>query len=201
VVRNITIDQGLSDTHLVAIVQDGDGFLWFGTADGLNRYDGYEIRVFDHEPENPRSLGSSFVQALHVDRAGTLWVGTLGGGLSRYDPLREDFVRFQHDPEDPESLAGDEVFSICSDRTSALWLATSNGLDRMDPSSGRFRHFRHEPEDPMSVSSDGVYSVIEDRGGSIWIGTGLGLDHMVLTDGNGRFTHYRHDAGDPKRPS
>jgi hypothetical protein len=104
VIRNISIDQGLSDTHLRAIVQDGDGFLWFGTADGLNRYDGYEIRIFDHEPENPRSLGSSFVQALHVDRAGTLWVGTLGGGLSRYEALREDFVRFQHDPEGAPTL-------------------------------------------------------------------------------------------------
>ncbi|MGH9323625.1 MAG: two-component regulator propeller domain-containing protein [Vicinamibacteria bacterium] len=73
--------------------------------------------VWCHEPGNPRSLGSSYVHTLHVDRRGTLWVGTIGGGLNRYDPLTEDSVRFPHQTGDPESLAADEVSSICEDGT------------------------------------------------------------------------------------
>jgi len=73
--RHLSIEQGLSDGHLRTIVQDPRGFLWFGTIDGLNRYDGYEIRIFRHDPENPRSLGANFVRALHVDRGGRLYHG------------------------------------------------------------------------------------------------------------------------------
>jgi len=83
--RHLSIEGGLSDGHLRTIVQDQRGFLWFGTIDGLNRYDGYEIRVFRHDPENPRSLGANFVRALHVDRKGGLWVATIGGGLNLFD--------------------------------------------------------------------------------------------------------------------
>jgi ligand-binding sensor domain-containing protein len=75
-IRRIGLEEGLSDTHLRSIIQDRDGFLWFGTADGLNRYDGYQIRIFAHDPKDPRSLGSSFVSTLTLDRSGNLWVGT-----------------------------------------------------------------------------------------------------------------------------
>ncbi len=196
--RHIDLDHGLSDTHLRSIVQDREGFLWFGTLDGLNRYDGYEIRIFAHDPANPRSLASNYVQTLHVDRSGTLWVGTLGGGLHRYAPRTRDFDRFQHDPDDAESLASDEVFSICDEEGGVLWIATSKGLDRFLVSSRRFHHFQHDPDDSGSLADDNVYAVIRDRQGSIWVGTGRGLDRMERSAGQVRFGHYRHDPDDPQ---
>ncbi len=196
VFRHISIEQGLSDSHVRSIVQDHQGFLWFATADGLNRFDGYQMRIFRGEPGNPRSLGSNFVYTLFVDRSGRLWAGTLGGGLHRFDPLTEDFVRYQHDPNDSDSLADNQVHAICDDRTGALWVATSKGLDRMDASSGRFRHYRHDPRDPESLSHDDVYSVIEDRAGTLWAATyGGGLNRMV--EAGGRFVRYPHDPESP----
>ena len=196
--RHLSIEQGLSDGHLRTIVQDPRGFLWFGTIDGLNRYDGYEIRIFRHDPENPRSLGANFVRALHVDRGGRLWVATIGGGLNLFDPRTEDFVRYEHDPADPQSLGSNEVRSLWEGRAGELWIATSNGLDRMDP-SGRFRHYRHDPNDPNSLSHDDVYSVLEDRRGSLWVATyGGGLDRLNPAAGREEFVHYRHDPKDPE---
>jgi len=195
--RQIAIEQGLSDSHVRAIVQDPDGFLWFATIDGLNRYDGYEIRIFAHEPGNARTLGSNFVRTLYVDRSGSLWVGTIGGGLHRYEPLTEEFIRYQHDPANPESIANNDVYSMWDDGKGALWIGTARGLDRMDLSSGRFRHLRHDPADPESLSHDEVYSIIQDRRGSIWVGTAGGVNRMVETGNRARFAHYRHDPGDP----
>jgi PAS domain S-box-containing protein len=195
--RQLSIPDGLSDGHVRTIVQDGRGFLWFGTIDGLNRYDGYQLRVFRHESDNARSLASNFVRALYVDRSGTLWVGTVGGGLDRFEPLTEDFVHYRDDPKDPESLGADDVHSIAQDRSGALWIATSRGLDRMDPSTGRFRHYRHDAGNPESLSHDDVYAVLEDARGALWVGTnGGGLDRGVLGSEPLRFVHYRHDPGD-----
>jgi ligand-binding sensor domain-containing protein/signal transduction histidine kinase len=197
VFRHLAIEEGLSDTHLRSIVQDRDGFLWFGTVDGLNRYDGYQIRIFRHEPGEASSLGSSFVHTLSVDRSGSLWVGTIGGGLNRYDPLTEGFVRYQHDPADPESLGSNEIHSIWDDGNGALWIGTAMGLDRMDLSSGRFRHYRHDPDDPESLSHDDVFTLIQDRRGSLWVGTAGGLNRLVESTDRARFSRFPHDARDP----
>ena len=97
---HISLEQGLSQSVVTAMAQDRTGFLWLGTQDGLNRYDGYTFRVFRNEPGNATSLGNNYITALAVDGAGDLWIGTNGGGLDRFDPGTETFTHFRHDPND-----------------------------------------------------------------------------------------------------
>ncbi len=91
--ENLTIDDGLSQSSVFAIVQDRRGLMWFGTWDGLNRYDGYRFTIYKNDQQNPYSLADNEVRALHLDSLGNLWVGTMGG-LCRFDPEKERCVRY-----------------------------------------------------------------------------------------------------------
>src|SRR5437762_13751374 len=144
---------GLSQTRVAQIVQDDQGFMWFGTQYGLNRYDGYKVRVFVHDPQSWNSLGCAFVTALFKDRSGTLWVGC-DQVLDRFDPATETFTHYQVEPADSEDLGA--VVHISQDRTGMLWLATGTGSDRFDPATGGIKHFRHNPDDPSSVSTNDI---------------------------------------------
>jgi PAS domain S-box-containing protein len=195
---HLTSEDGLSSNRVTSILVDSKGYLWFGTFDGLNRYDGYEFQVFKHKPEDPNSLSANIVQVIYEDLEGTIWLGTIGGGLNRYDPRSESFTRYRHDPNDPQSLGSDRVFSIYQDRDGVLWIGTGGGgLNRYDPESDGFERFQHKPDDPRSLSNDTVRAIMEDADGEMLIGTdGGGLNHF---DRQSRiFSAYRHDPDDPK---
>ncbi len=82
----ISLEQGLSQCSIFAIIQDHHGFLWFGTQDGVNRYDGYGFTIFKYDPYNPEALSDNFVTAVYEDRSGTIWIGTHAGGLNKFNP-------------------------------------------------------------------------------------------------------------------
>src|SRR5215475_3209540 len=118
---HITIEQGLSDQRVQAIVQDRAGFMWFGTNNGLNRFDGYTIVAYRHDPTNPHSLSGNLVEDLYEDRSGTMWVGTRSG-LNAFDRRTERFTRYRNDPANPHSLSDNTVIAIHEDRSGVLWL-------------------------------------------------------------------------------
>src|SRR5207302_612852 len=119
---------GLSQTKVAQIVQDDQGFMWFGTQYGLNRYDGYNFKVFVHDPRKPNSLSGVFINALFKDRTGTLWVGC-DQFLNKFDRKTETFTQY----------AVPSVYHISQDTTGVLWLATTSGLYELDPATGRIR--------------------------------------------------------------
>jgi PAS domain S-box-containing protein len=195
--EHISLEDGLSQAFVACTLQDRDGFMWFGTQEGLNRYDGYTFKVFSYDPEDPKSLSNNFVKTIYQDSMGMIWVGTDGGGLNLYDPLTESFEAFRHDPDDPSSLSHDRVRAIVEDESGRLWMGTDGGgLNRFDRRTRAFSHFRHDPDNPATLSQDHVRSLIADRQGALWIGMdGGGLSHFEPE--SGLFTHFRHTEDAP----
>lgn len=194
--ERLSLEQGLSQSSVYAILRDSKGFMWFATQEGLNKYDGYSFTVYKHVPGDPYSLSHNFVWTLYADRTGIMWVGTGGGGLDRFDRRTG---RFFHYPSDSgkDSLSGGIVRAICEGQGDVLWIGTQGGgLNELDRATGRFKHYYHDRADPHSLSSNVVLSVYTDRAGSLWVGTdGGGLDR--LDRATGRFVHYRNDPRDP----
>ncbi len=193
--EHLSRDKGLSQAYVYAIAQDDEGFMWFGTQEGLNRFDGYEFRVFAHDPQDPDSLSDESIRTMIKDRSGTLWIGTDAGGLSRLDSGSKSFRNYLHDPEDPESLSDNRVRVIFEDSGGGLWVGTDgSGLERFDRETGTFEHFPHNPFDATSLGGNQVWGILEDSKGSLWVGTEAGLSRM---DGSsGEFLHFRNDPDD-----
>ena len=195
-VEHLSTEHGLSSNAINSMVQDHAGFLWIGTGDGLNRYDGYELTVYRNDPFAPRSLAGNRVRVVFVDHLGTLWIGT-DQGLSRYHRPGDDFQRYPSVPGDPDSLSHQRVNILTEDRAGVLWIGTHRGgLNRLERSTGRFTHYRHDPENPNSLSSDEVWAVHEDRAGVLWVGTDVGGLNRFDREA-GRWAHFVPVAGRP----
>lgn len=178
--ERISLEEGLSQSVVNAIIQDSKGFMWFATQDGLNKYDGYTFEIYEHDPHDPTTLSDNYIECLIEDDTGIIWVGTYGGGLNSYDPHTETFTRYLHDPNDSNSPANNEIRALLTDQRGYLWIGTwGGGLDRFDPKREAFTHFTHDPEDTSSLSHNVVRSIFEDSSGNLWIGTwGGGLNRF-----------------------
>ncbi len=195
--ETLDIEDGLSQNTVACILQDRTGFIWLGTQDGLNRYDGYSFTRYKRAPHDPSTLTHDTIQAMVEDPSGDLWIGTDGGGLNRWHRETDAFTHLRHDPNDPASLSGDRARALLIDRRGALWVGTlESGLNRVDPATGAIERFRHDPDDPGSLGDDRVRALYQDRLGNLWVATRRGLD--VFRRATASFVHYRHDPGDPE---
>ena len=180
----LSVEQGLSQNTVQAVLQDHVGFLWFGTEEGLNRFDGYSFVVFKHDPADPHSLPHDAISALHEDGRRRLWVGTWRG-LSLFDRATETFA----------AVAGirQRVTAIADGPDGRLWVGTDgDGLFAVDTTE-RAVQYRHRDDDPASLASNAVSALRFDRQGRLWIGTrNAGLD--VMEDGGAK--HFRHHLGE-----
>ncbi|MBA3541565.1 MAG: SpoIIE family protein phosphatase [Deltaproteobacteria bacterium] len=159
----LTIAEGLPSPNVKAIVQDKRGFMWFGTEDGLARYDGVKMRVFRTSETDPASLSSVYITALELDPSGKLWVGTPEGGVNLYDPETDKFTRFTRGKG---SLSSEGVTAIARDPKGRIWFAMSGGgLNRFEPATNTFTEFVTKPLDAA------ITAIHADKAGTLWLGT------------------------------
>lgn len=174
--EHLTMRDGLSQSTVMSILQDSQGFLWLATESGLDRYDGYSIREYRRERGNEHGLVNDYIWKIAEDPHGDLWLATYGGGIARWDRRNDRFQQFRHDPNNPDSLASDAIRTLLIDSNGRVWAANErHGLDVLDPQTGRVRHYRSDPNNPRSLVTDAVFALYSDRSGRLWVGTDRGL--------------------------
>ncbi|MBI1769742.1 MAG: response regulator [Bacteroidetes bacterium] len=169
--ERIGTNAGLSQSNVTCMLQDRHGFMWFGTRDGLNKYDGYKFTVYRSDEKNENSLSSNFIMDLVEDAKGNLWIGTYGGGLNLFNIKEGKFLRFRHDDNNQNSIAGDYINSLLLDSNESLWVGTDKGLDLFNHQNKTFSHYNHKQGDTRSLSSDYIKDIFEDSNHNLWIGT------------------------------
>jgi len=193
--REISIEEGLSQSIVYSIIQDRKGFVWFGTEDGLNRYDGYNFTILRHDHEDPNSLSYNEVRSIYIDSSDVIWIGTFYGGLNKYDPHTQRFTHYQNYRDDPHSLSHNNIKAIIESRDGSLWIGTDGGLNRFDKESERFVRYSHEEGNPRSLSHNVIRALYEDASGILWIATEDGLNRFDKAKET--FTVYRHEPSNP----
>lgn len=143
--EHLTVENGLSDFNVTCVLQDSKGFLWIATQNGLNRYDGYNFKIFRHSLNDSSSISSSYILTLFEDKKRNLWIGTNGGGLDLFISETETFVHFEADKNRSDWLENNVISSITEDSSGCLWLTTGwhnydeGGLYRFDPQRMKFK--------------------------------------------------------------
>ncbi|MGI9543999.1 MAG: two-component regulator propeller domain-containing protein, partial [Cyclobacteriaceae bacterium] len=167
--EQLTMEQGLSQTSVACILQDKRGFMWFGTEDGLNKYDGYQFKVYRHIPGDTLSLGGNVITSMIEDVNGYLWIGT-GNGLSKYDPTTDSFRQYRNQKDNPTGLS---IYTLVQDKAGDLWLGTSTGLYQFDPVKELF--INQQLPSQASNQLNWLWSLALSETGELWIGANHGI--------------------------
>ena len=157
---HLTVEDGLSNNIVNSVIQDQSGFLWFATEDGLNRYDGYEFKIFRHNPLDSNSLSDNSIWALTEDKNGNIWIGTKAGVLNKYDPVYEKFTHWKIESEFTEE---NSVKSIFEDSKGNIWIGSyKEGLYKLNLSTNKLNHWIRDKNNPQSLSHNYILSILED---------------------------------------
>jgi len=172
--RRLTINDGLSLSSVYCIYQDSKGFIWLGTEDGLNRYDGKNFRIFRPDPRDTNSISYRWIEHIYEDGLGILWFGSRGG-LTRFDPKCEKFTQYRYNGDDKYGLSNDTITSIIHDpHQKYLWIGTLKGLNRIDMNTTELVLVENFKGDRTILSSR-INFIIPDEKNNMWIGTNDGL--------------------------
>lgn len=191
---HLTPDDGLSQSTGKTIYQDYKGYMWIGTQDGLNKYDGHEITVYKNDAEDSTSIGYNDIGVLFEDRENNFWIGTLGGGLNLYKREMDQFSRIMVNPQSPEKgLTDNTIFALEEDDEGNLWIGTNNGLNVKPKGQNHFLHYFSDPEDANSIDGNYIEEILNDSRGNIWIGTITGL--TLYNPDTNTFTKYNKQLG------
>jgi signal transduction histidine kinase/ligand-binding sensor domain-containing protein/DNA-binding response OmpR family regulator len=189
---HLTTNDGLSQSTIYCIYQDSRGFLWFGTRDGLNKFDGYKFTVYRNDPADSASLSYNIVKSIKEDSNGNLWIGTLGGGLNKFDRNSEKFSRYNYSENNAQGLSSDLINCLIFDHAGNIWIGTSNGgLNLFEVSKNKFTYYKNDKFDEHSLSDNDVRAIYEDDEQNLWVATNKGGLNL-LNRASKKFTRYKH---------
>uniref|UniRef100_UPI0037BE9DD5 ligand-binding sensor domain-containing protein n=1 Tax=Flavobacterium sp. TaxID=239 RepID=UPI0037BE9DD5 len=170
--NNISTVNGLSQSSVITIHQDKIGQMWFGTRDGLNKYDGNKFTIFRNNPKDSTSISNNDILSIQEDKSGNLWIGTYNG-LNCYNPITNTFKQYFHANND-KSLCNNTIWDI-KEIKNEIWIGTSSGLSIYNKTTKKFTSLFHSSRNRLSIPNNFVLSILEAKSGAIWIGTAKGL--------------------------
>ncbi len=194
--ERIGTKQGISDLNPLCIMQDSRGFIWIGTENGLNRYDGHQFKVFYNDETDSGSISNNYVRNILEDSQGNIWIATHGGGFNKFDRQNNRFKHYLHNPSNPNSVSDNTINNILEDGTGKFWITSSDGLNLFDPVTNHFTNFFHKNDDATSLSDNNLTCAFADSRGNFWFGTmNGGLNRFVSKDST--FIHYQSNSHEP----
>jgi signal transduction histidine kinase/ligand-binding sensor domain-containing protein len=193
VFKHLSSDDGLSHNTIFSIYKDKYGFMWFGTASGLNKYDGVNFTVYYNNPKDSTSICSDHIVTICEDSYGNLWFGGDYYGLSRYDRKQDIFENYTYIPNKPGGLSSNNIRCVFEDSRKNLWIATSGGgINLYDRKTNSFKYFLSDKNSPNSIGSNYITSIAEDKSGNIWF---MSSEIMLCkySPQNEKFTNFRYN--------
>ena len=184
---------GLTQTHVNVVFQDSIGFLWIGTQDGLNKYDGYSFKAYRNQPVDTNSLSNNFIRAVDEDLKGNIWIAT-NEGLNLLDRKTGFFKTYTVPGNDSIFRREQRIYSVTAGQKGLVWFKTENGLNCLDPGTGEIRSFESYNDRFITYSGLPQFNVLEDNKGQVWMGSKDGL--QVFNPETEQFKLYRHDPAD-----
>lgn len=174
--KHYTTDEGLSQNMIDCILKDSHGFMWFGTWNGLNRFDGYSFTVFKQNSKDESSISNNFIYALCEDKFGNIWVGT-NNGLNVFIYAENRFVRYFYTKEKP-TISSPVVNALLCDQAGNIWAGTSHGLNKIkvEDNTGKIKKIEYFTEETAGLTNNTIQALSEDQQGNLWIGTENGLN-------------------------
>lgn len=191
--NHLAVEDGLSQSTVQTILQDSQGYMWFGTQNGLNKYNGYDITIYNSSIEDSTSINGNDIRVLYEDNDNRLWIGSQSGGLNLYNREKDRFRHFTAISEDWRTLSANAVWAILEDSQDTFWVGTSYGLNIMDRETGIVQRIFSEANNPETLSDNQVTVLYEDNNNTLWVGTSNGLNRYNRSDST--FTRFLHGSG------
>lgn len=170
----------IPENVVTSLSQDSKGYLWIGTQLGLVRYDGYDFKLFSHQPENPNSIAGNYVQTIWADDSGKLWIGTYSDGLSVYDSATGEFSSLKHLENNHVTIQSNDVRAITGDAKGNIFIGTNGGLSHINAYSGTISQINNIQGCDQTLTNPRIRSLSFDDSDSLWIGTASGLCKLTL---------------------
>jgi len=190
---HLTTDDGLSHSNVMCILQDHQGFMWFGSFDGLNKYDGYNFTTYRHSHDDNKSIMSNSIRSFYEDQEGNIWIATMLG-LSQYDKQKDHFINYTTD--NGYNLENYDSWNVFRDSRGNVWIGTrGKGLILFDPVKNYSIHFQNDENDSTIISHNRTRQVFEDSKGNLWVATEHGLN--LYNYSKQSFTRYFNQGKNP----
>jgi len=200
--EHISVENGLSQSSVYAICKDSKGFMWFGTAEGLNRYDGYKFISYKANLSDSNSISDSWITCIFEDSYKNLWIGTHDGGLNLFNYAKEQFSHYKNDSQNHNSLTNNTINAICEGENGLLWIATNYGINSLDlkkiintsPEKQSFSSYKKS--EISNLPNNEIISLCFTADKELWLGTyGGGFSQMNLNkDGSVVFVNYQSNV-------